>query len=71
MLTERAPLRHQVMFSLAIDSCLRGADLVRLKVSDVLISGELRDRVRVQPSKTKSRAPSNPSWYALWISSIV
>ena len=52
------------MFSLAIDSCLPGADLVRLKVSDVLISGELRDNVRVQPSKTETHARSNPSWYA-------
>jgi len=55
VLAERAPLRDQAMFSLAIDSCLRGADLVRLRVSDVMLSGELRDQVRVQPSKTKER----------------
>jgi hypothetical protein len=41
VLAERAPLRDQVLFSLAIDSCLRGSDLVRLKVSDVMLSGEL------------------------------
>lgn len=56
VLAERAPLRDQAMFSLAIDSCLRGADLVRLRVSDVMLSGELRDQVRVQPSKTKARS---------------
>lgn len=55
VLAERAPLRDQAMFSVAIDSCLRGADLVRLRVSDVMLSGELRDQVRVQPSKTKDR----------------
>jgi len=59
VLAERAPLRDQVLFSLAIDSCLRGSDLVHLKVSDVMISGELRDKVRVQPSKTKARSQAS------------
>lgn len=56
VLAERAPLRDQVLFSLAIDSCLRGRDLVRLRVSDVQSAGEIREKVRVQPSKTRSRA---------------
>lgn len=55
VLAERAPLRDQVLFSLAIDSCLRGSDLVRLRVGDVMQSGDIRDKVRVQPSKTKTR----------------
>jgi len=59
VLAERAPLRDQAMFSLAIDSCLRGADLVRLRVHDVMLSGELHDQVRVQPSKTKERSQTS------------
>ncbi|MBD3663780.1 tyrosine-type recombinase/integrase [Sulfitobacter aestuariivivens] len=59
VLAERALLRDQVMFSLAIDSCLRGADLVRLRVTDVMVSGELCDKVRVQPTKTKARAQAS------------
>ena len=35
------------------------SDLVHLKVSDVMISGELRDKVRVQPSKTKARSQAS------------
>lgn len=73
VLAERAVLRDQVLFSLAIDSCLRGSDLIGLRVSDVMISGELRDKVRVQPSKTKSRAqasvvfePSRDTQKLLW-----
>lgn len=73
VLAERAPLRDQALFSVAIDSCLRGADLVRLKVSDVMQSGEMRNKVRVQPSKTKSRSqtsivfePSRDTQKLLW-----
>ena len=73
VLAERAPLRDQLMLSLALDSCLRGADLVRLRVSDVMVSGELRARVRVQPSKTKNRSqttivfePSRDTQKMLW-----
>lgn len=59
VLVERAPLRDRLLFSLGIDSCLRGCDLVRLRVSDLTISGELRDKVRVQPSKTKRHSFSS------------
>jgi integrase len=58
VMTEQAPLRDRAMFALAIDSCLRGCDLVRLRVSDVMLSGEMRDQVRVQPMKTKRQAGS-------------
>jgi hypothetical protein len=39
--------RDLALFNLAIDSTLRGCDLVRLRVSDVLVGGEVRDRATV------------------------
>lgn len=56
VLAERAPLRDQALFSLAIDSSLRGQDLVNLRVADVFAGGEIIDKIRVQPSKTKKRS---------------
>ncbi len=46
-------LRDLALFNLAIDSKLRGCDLVRLKVSDLVIGDRVRDRVTVVQSKTK------------------
>ena len=40
------------MFNLAIDSKLRGCDLVRLKVADLVVGGSVRDRLSVIQSKT-------------------
>jgi integrase len=45
-------LRDLALFNLAIDSKLRGCDLVRLRVSDLVVSGSVRDRVSVTQSKT-------------------
>lgn len=59
VMAERSSLRDRLMFHLAIDSCLRGCDLVRLQVSDVMLSGEVRAQVRVQSSKTKRRQASS------------
>jgi len=36
--------RDIALFNLAIDSKLRGRDLVRLRVNDLCISGQVRDR---------------------------
>lgn len=58
VMAEQSVLRDRAMFAVAIDSCLRGCDLVRLRVSDVMLSGEMRDQVRVQPMKTKQQANS-------------
>jgi integrase len=44
--------RDLVMFNLAIDSKLRGCDLVRLKIDDVCASGRVRDRATVIQKKT-------------------
>ena len=45
--------RDLALFNLAIDSKLRGCDLVRLKVSDVYVSGQVKERTSVLQSKTK------------------
>jgi integrase len=58
VMAERSLLRDRAMFAAAFDSCLRGCDLVRLRVSDVMLSGEMRDQVRVQPMKTKQQVNS-------------
>lgn len=46
-------LRDLALFNLAIDSKLRGCDLVRLKVADLVVGDRVRDRVTVVQSKTK------------------
>ncbi len=46
-------LRDLALFNLAIDSKLRGCDLVRLKLTDLVIGDRVRDRVTVVQSKTK------------------
>jgi len=46
-------LRDLALFNLAIDSKLRGCDLVCLKVVDFVIGDRIRDRVTVIQSKTK------------------
>ncbi|APT60314.1 integrase (plasmid) [Roseomonas gilardii] len=45
-------LRDLAMFNLAIDSKLRGCDLVALRVDDVLLSGRIRPRAIVIQKKT-------------------
>jgi integrase len=44
--------RDLAMFNLAIDSKLRGCDLVRLRVDDVRAAGRVRDRATVTQKKT-------------------
>lgn len=44
--------RDLAMFNLAIDSKLRGCDLVRLRVDDVSVGGRVRDRATVVQKKT-------------------
>jgi len=41
------------LFNVAIDSKLRGCDLVKLEVSDLVKDGRVRERVSVIQSKTK------------------
>jgi integrase len=47
-----APTARLALFNLAIDSKLRGCDLVRLQVNDVCVGGQVRDRTTVIQKKT-------------------
>jgi hypothetical protein len=44
--------RDLALFNPAIDSKLRGCDLVRLRINDVLVGGQVRDRATVIQQKT-------------------
>ena len=46
-------VRDLALFNLAIDSKLRGCDLVRLMVSDVFVSGRVKERTSILQSKTR------------------
>ena len=44
--------RNLALFNLAIDSKLRGCDLVRLQIDDVSVGGRVRDRTTIVQKKT-------------------
>lgn len=46
--------RDLALFNMAIDSKLRGCDLVKLKVADVYASGTIRERTSILQSKTQT-----------------
>lgn len=46
-------MRDLVLFNMAIDCKLRGRDLVRLKVRDVVVSGHMKERTSVIQSETQ------------------
>ena len=57
------------MFDLAIDSKLRGCDVVKIKIGDLVVGGQIRDRAIVVQQKLANRFSSNcsirrgaPSW---------
>ena len=45
--------RDLALFNMAIDSKLRGCDLCRMKVVDVMASGQIKERASVLQSKTR------------------
>ena len=45
--------RELALFNLAIDSKLRGCDLVRLEVADVYAAGQVKQRTAIVQSKTR------------------
>jgi hypothetical protein len=47
-------VRDLALFNLAIDSKLRGCDLARLKVADVIAAGQVKERTSILQSKTKT-----------------
>ena len=46
-------VRDLALFNLAIDSKLRGCDLVRLRVADVYAAGQVKERASIIQSKTR------------------
>jgi integrase len=46
------PARNLALFNLAIDSKLRGCDLVQLQIDDISVGGRVRDRATIVQKKT-------------------
>jgi len=55
LLSQEGNPRDIAMFCLAIDSSLRGVDIVALNVSDVFEGWEIKERVTIEQSKTRER----------------
>lgn len=53
-LEERSRFRELAMFNLAIDSKLRGCDLIGIRIEDVLVGSTVRDRASIIQRKTKA-----------------
>src|SRR5690348_14178743 len=53
MLDREHRLRDRALFDLAIDSKLRGCDLVKVRIGDLLSGGPVRNRAMVMQQKTK------------------
>lgn len=51
-LDEHKRLRDRALFDLAIDSKLRGCDLVKLKIGDLFSAGQIRNRATIIQQKT-------------------
>jgi integrase len=51
-LDEHKRLRDRALFDLAIDSKLRGCDLVKIRIGDLMGAGAFRDRATVIQQKT-------------------
>ena len=51
-LDHQSRLRDHAMFDLAIDSKLRGCDVVKMKIGDVVLGGRVRTRATVVQQKT-------------------
>lgn len=52
-LDQRRRLRDRALFDLAIDSKLRGCDVVEVRIGDIVSGGRIRDRAIVVQQKTK------------------
>ena len=46
-------VRNRALFDLALDSKLRGCDLVSLRIGDIVTSGQVRHRTMVEQQKTR------------------
>lgn len=56
--------RDLALFNLAIDSKLRGCDLVALRVDDMAPNGYAVDRANVRPRLAKSALGQSRTWHA-------
>ena len=54
-LDEHRRLRDRALFDLAIDSKLRGCDIVKMKIGDIVVSGAIRNR-----AAESSKRPIDP-----------
>lgn len=52
-LDQHRRLRDRALFDLAIDSKLRGCDVVRIRIGDVVSGGRIRDRAVIVQQKTR------------------
>jgi len=53
LLDQRQRLRDRALFDFAIDSKLRGCDVVRIRIGELVLGGQLRRRAIVVQSKTR------------------
>ena len=51
-LNEHHRLRDRALFDLAIDSKLRGCDIVKMKIGDAVVGGSIRNRATIIQQKT-------------------
>lgn len=61
-LDQHRHLRDRALFDLAIHSKVRGCDVVRVRIGDLVSEGRLRDRAIIVQQKTKSLLTSK-----LWV----
>ena len=52
-LDQHKRLRDRALFDFAIDSKLRGCDVVKVRIGDIVSGGHIRDRAIVVQQKTK------------------
>ena len=52
-LDQQRRLRDRALFDFAIDSKLRGCDVVKVRIGDIVAGGCIRDRAIVVQQKTK------------------
>jgi hypothetical protein len=57
-LDEHRRLSDRALFDLAIDSKLRGYDIVKMKIGDIVAGGAIRNRATVKAGQYASAAPS-------------
>ena len=55
MLDQARKVRDRALFDLAIDSKLRGCDLVKLRIGDLVADGRVRSRAMVVQQRRKGR----------------